>query len=75
VPTIDQLPAQATAGLPPLSIDLHIYANQPAQRAVFINGARYREGERLPSGAVVQQITPDGAVLSYGGQRFLLPRQ
>jgi general secretion pathway protein B len=75
VPTIDQLPPQATAGLPPLSIDLHIYANQPAQRAVFINGTRYREGERLTGGAVVQQITPDGAVISYGGQRFLLPRQ
>ncbi|MCU0977107.1 MAG: general secretion pathway protein GspB [Steroidobacteraceae bacterium] len=75
VPTIDQLPPQATAGLPPLSISLHIYANQPSQRAVFINGTRYREGDGLPGGAVVQEITPDGAVISYGGQRFLLPRQ
>ncbi len=75
VPSIDQLPAQATAGLPALNLDLHIYANQPAQRAVFINGARYREGDALPGGARVQQITPEGAVLSYGGQRFLLPRQ
>lgn len=75
VPSIEQLPAQTTAGLPPLNLDLHIYASQPAQRAVFINGARYREGDALPGGARVQEITPDGAVLSYGGQRFLLPRQ
>jgi general secretion pathway protein B len=75
VPTIDQLPPQATAGLPPLEVNLHIYAAQPAQRAVFINGARYREGDSLPGGAQVREITPDGAVLSYGGQRFLLPRQ
>lgn len=75
VPVIDQLPPQTTAGLPPLNVDLHIYASQPAQRAVFINGARYREGDSLPAGAVVQQITPEGAVLSYRGQRFLLPRQ
>jgi general secretion pathway protein B len=75
IPTIDQLPPQATAGLPPLSVSLHIYANQPAQRAVFINGARYREGDSLPGGAVVREITPDGAVIAYGGQRFLLPRQ
>ena len=75
VPTIDQLPPQATAGLPPLSVSLHIYANQPAQRAVFINGARYREGDSLPGGAIVREITPDGAVIAYGGQRFLLPRQ
>jgi general secretion pathway protein B len=75
VPSIEQLPAQTTAGLPPLNLDLHIYASQPAQRAVFINGARYREGDALPGGARVQEITPDGAILFYGGQRFLLPRQ
>jgi general secretion pathway protein B len=75
VPTIDQLPPQATAGLPPLNVSLHIYAAQPAQRAVFINGTRYREGDGLPGGAVVREITPDGAVISYGGQSFLLPRQ
>ncbi len=75
VPTIDQLPPQATAGLPQLNVSLHIYASAPAQRAVFINGTRYREGEGLPGGAVVQEITPDGAVISYGGRRFLLPRQ
>lgn len=75
VPTIDQLPPQATAGLPPLSVSLHIYSSQPAQRAVFINGTRYREGDGLPGGAVLREITPDGAVIAYGGQRFLLPRQ
>lgn len=75
LPTLDQLPPQATAGLPPLAVNLHIYAAQPAQRAVFINGTRYREGDSLPGGAELQQITPDGAVLSYRGQRFLLPRQ
>lgn len=74
VPTIDELPPQATAGLPQLSLDLHIYAADPAQRAVFINGGRYRQGEALPQGVTVQQITPEGVVLTYRGQRFLLPR-
>jgi general secretion pathway protein B len=74
VPTIDELPPQATAGLPQLSLDLHIYAADPAQRAVFINGGRYRQGDALPQGVTVQQITPEGAVLTYRGQRFLLPR-
>jgi len=74
VPRLDMLPAEATAGLPALNLDLHIYASSPAQRAVFINGRRYREGESLPEGVEVLEITPDGAVLGHRGQRFLLPR-
>jgi general secretion pathway protein B len=74
VPRLDTLPAEATAGLPALNLDLHIYASSPAQRAVFINGRRYREGETLPEGVEILSITPDGAVLSHRGQRFLLPR-
>jgi general secretion pathway protein B len=74
VPRLDMLPAQATAGLPALNLDLHIYASSPAQRAVFINGRRYREGESLPEGVEVLEITPEGAVLGHRGQRFLLPR-
>jgi len=74
-PRLDTLPAQATAGLPALNLDLHIYASEPSQRAAFINGRRYREGDTLPEGVEVRAITPEGAVLQYRGQRFLLPRQ
>ncbi len=74
-PRLDTLPDQATAGLPALNLDLHIYASDPAQRAAFINGRRYREGDTLPEGVEVRAITPEGAVLQYRGQRFLLPRQ
>ena len=74
-PPIADLPAQATAGLPELSVDLHIFADDPAQRAVFINGRRYQRGGVLVEGPTVEEITREGAVLSYHGQRFLLPRQ
>jgi hypothetical protein len=75
VPRIDTLPPQATAGLPPLNLDLHIYANDPAQSAAFINGNRYRAGDKLPQGVDVVAITREGVVLRYHGQQFLLPRQ
>jgi general secretion pathway protein B len=63
-----------TAGLPELSVDLHIYADDPAKRAVFINGRRYTQGDSIVEGPRVEEITRDGAVLNYRGQRFLLPR-
>ena len=34
-----------------------------------------REGDSLAEGVRVESITPEGAVLSYHGSRFLLPRQ
>ncbi len=64
----------AATGLPELTVDLHIYAADPAKRAIFINGHRYTRGARLAEGPLVEDITPDGALLSYRGRRFLLPR-
>jgi general secretion pathway protein B len=64
----------AATGLPQLTVDLHIYATDPAKRAVFINGHRYTRGARMAEGPLVEDITPDGALLSYRGRRFLLPR-
>jgi len=63
-----------TAGLPELTIDLHIFTDDPAKRAVFINGRRYTQGDAIVEGPRIEEITRDGAVLNYRGQRFLLPR-
>ncbi len=69
------LPSEPVAGLPPLSIDLHIFSDNPAKRAVFINGRRYIQGATIAEGANVEEITRDGAILSFRGRRFLLTRQ
>ncbi|HEU0223917.1 MAG TPA: general secretion pathway protein GspB [Steroidobacteraceae bacterium] len=73
-PSVDTLPPQATAGLAELNVDLHIYAADPARRAVFVNGRRYTEGMALAEGPMVEEITRDGVVINHRGQRFLLPR-
>jgi general secretion pathway protein B len=73
-PSVETLPPQATAGLADLSVDLHIYATDPARRAVFVNGRRYTEGMALAEGPMVEEITRDGIVINHRGQRFMLPR-
>ncbi|HUL17758.1 MAG TPA: general secretion pathway protein GspB [Steroidobacteraceae bacterium] len=60
--------------VPQLRLDLHVYAARPQDRFVMINMKRLREGDTLPEGVRVESITPEGAVLSYNGSRFLLPR-
>ena len=66
--------AAATTQLPQLRLDLHVFAPAPQDRFVMINMHRLREGDTLPEGVHVDSITPDGAVLSYNGSKFLLPR-
>jgi general secretion pathway protein B len=71
IPSRDEVLAQGTQ-LPDLRLDLHVYAVDPAKRFVFINMRKLRQGEMLPEGVRVEQITPTGAQLSYRGTRFTI---
>jgi general secretion pathway protein B len=70
LPGADELTARGS--LPALHLDLHVYAAQPQQRFIFVNSRKYREGETMAEGPQVEQITADGAVLSFRGNRFKL---
>lgn len=74
LPTLGDVTLQGAA-LPDLHLDLHVYASRPADRFVFINTRKYREGGQTPDGTTIERITPDGVVLNHHGVRFLLPRQ
>jgi general secretion pathway protein B len=74
VPLYQDAAAAADARLPQLRLDLHVFAARSQDRFVMINMHKLREGESLPGGVQVESITPEGAVLSYNGSRFLLPR-
>ena len=74
VPLYQEAAASGGARLPDLRLDLHVFAARAENRFVMINMHRLREGDSLPEGVQVESITPDGAVLSYKGTRFLLTR-
>jgi general secretion pathway protein B len=61
--------------LPELHIDVHVFATNSADRFVYINMRKYREGETIAEGPVLERIRRDGVVLQFQGVRFLLPRQ
>jgi len=74
VPLYQDLATTPGSQLPSLRLDLHVYAARPGDRFVMINMHKLREGDSLADGVHVDSITTDGAVLSYNGSRFLLPR-
>lgn len=53
-----------------LRLDVHVYADRPEERFVLINLQKYREGDRLAEGPTLEEVTPDGAVMSFEGERF-----
>lgn len=74
LPTFQQVQADGTLSLPPLHVDIHVYSELAKDRFVFINMAKHNEGSLLAEGPLVEEITPDGVVLSHNGTTFLLPR-
>ena len=55
-----------------MKISILVYDENREERLVFINGRRYAEGEYVEGAYLLESITPDGAVLSQGGDRMLL---
>jgi len=74
VTPLDELPGGIRSTLPKLSLSLHYYTASPDRRLVRLNGRNLREGADVEGGVVLEEIRPDGAVVSYRGQMILLPR-
>ena len=75
LPTMNEAIVAGILSVPPLHLDIHVYSPSAADRFVFINMAKYREGERLQEGPSVEEITESGVVMIHQGSRFLLSRE
>jgi len=75
LPSFEQLLVAGMISSPQLHLDIHVFAPDSAKRFVFINMRKYREGERLEEGAVVEAITETGVILRQNGNRFTLERR
>jgi general secretion pathway protein B len=75
LPSINEINLTGAQALPELHLDVHVYATRPAERFVYVNMRKYREGATLQEGPTLERIRRDGVVLNYQGLRFVLPRQ
>ena len=65
-----ELPSSVRDSVPKMSVSMLVYSKTPDERWVNINGSKMREGQEVAAGLKVEEITPDGAILSFKGQRF-----
>lgn len=65
-----QMPQPLRDATGPLELNVHVYSDTPGRRFVFINNRRYREGETLREGPVLERVMPNGVALTFREQRF-----
>lgn len=68
------LPDSIRELVPEIKFSVLVYAKDPADRFVLINGERMEEGDSPQSGLVVEEIRRDGVLFSYRLYRFLVER-
>ncbi len=67
---MEKLPASVLQELPKMTVSVHAYSDTPAKRLVGIGSRIVREGDYVLPGLQLEEITPDGMILSYKGYRF-----
>ncbi len=67
---LSELPSDVMSGIPDLKMSVHYYNADSKLRFARINDKILHEGETLTEGIKVEEITSDGAILSYRGHRF-----
>ena len=67
---ISQLPEDVKRELPEININAHIYSDNKAARIVTINGYVTREGDKISSELILDEITTAGVIFSYKEYRF-----
>lgn len=63
-----ELPASVRKDLPAIKITSHLYKKE--SRLVSINGRIMSEGYNMDNGLYLEEITPDGVILTYRNFRF-----
>ncbi|MCD6526851.1 MAG: general secretion pathway protein GspB [Desulfuromonas sp.] len=71
---ISELPVNIQNQLPPMHMSVHAY-NANANSLIRLNGKIMRQSSFLDGRYRLEEITPDGAIFSYQGYRFLVPRK
>lgn len=67
---LNELPLSIQQSLPTFAISVSLYSDDPASRMAKINGQVMKEGQYLTAGLKLEEIIPDGVILSYQNYRF-----
>jgi len=70
----DELPLEFRSRMTLPHLDVHVYSDEPRRRFILVDLLKYREGDTLENGAVLEEILPDSIQLYYEGTRFRMEK-
>lgn len=70
VPAVHELPAWLLTELPSMEFSAHMYASNPSDRWIRINGKRLVEGQNIEGELRLVAIEPQHVVLAFKGHEF-----
>ncbi len=74
IPTLRMMSRDFQRQLPEMKVNVFAYSADPSERFVIVNMDKYRAGQRIADGPVLQEITADSMILKFSGKRFRLER-
>lgn len=74
VPYWNDLSLEFRSGLSLPHLDVHVYSENPKKRFILVDLQKFREGDTLDNGAVLEEILPGSIRLYYQGTRFLVEK-
>jgi len=69
-----ELPLEFRSSFTMPRIDVHVYSDDPGRRFVLVDLQKYREGDTLPNGGVIEEILPQGIQVYFQGTRFQIDK-
>lgn len=73
LPRLNEMDNSFRRSVPTLTLQFHRYSDDAERSFVLIDGSRYRGGQTLSAGPILEHIVEDGLVLRWQGQRFIYP--
>ncbi len=70
---LNDTPPAYRASFPALILQVHSWDSNPGARFIRVDGYRYVEGETLPSGLKLVEITENGLILDWQSERVIYP--
>ncbi len=72
-PHFDKMKPEFRRLFPKIDINVHVFDDNPDDRFALIAMKRYVEGDTLSGGITINEITPEGFILTYKKKTFAYP--
>ncbi len=74
IPSFNELPGELRQRIPAIKVNVHAYSQAPEEQFIIVDMIKYRSGERIAEGLMLEQVTSQGVVLRFEGTAFRLSK-